>query len=59
MNPFTDEQLRRIEFEAERRERRAWLIANGKLRAPPEAEPEQPTERDALQQPKEADEQQD
>lgn len=34
--PFTDDQLRRIEFAAWQREERAHLIAIGKLRPPVE-----------------------
>jgi len=39
--PFTDDQLRRIEFAAWQREERAFLIAAGKLRAP-EPQPREP-----------------
>lgn len=46
--PFTEDQLRRIEFQAWQREERQRRIAEGKLRPPseeqPEREPAQPEE---------------
>ncbi len=41
--PFTDDQLRRIEFAAWQREERAALIAAGKLRGP-ESQPREPAQ---------------
>lgn len=41
--PFSDDQLRRIEFAAWQRDERAYLIAAGKLRAP-EPQPREPAQ---------------
>lgn len=37
--PFSEDELRRIEFAAWQREERAYLIAAGKLRAPTPQQP--------------------